>query len=94
MYSFGVSESGGGTPRFLSVNPGDKTYLSILVPELASVVGSEEVTLEDLRFCAGLKSSLRCFLDGPRLLPSTSCTRLLSVDDIMREDAGVYKECL
>lgn len=89
MHSFGVSESGGGTPRFLGVNPRDKTYLSNLGLELGT--SSEEVKLEDLRFCAGLKSSLRCSLDGPMFVPSTAWARLLSVDDIVPEDAGVNK---
>ena len=90
MYSFGVSESGGGTPRFLGANPFDKTYLSIIEPELESVIGSEK-RLEDLRFCAGLKSSFLCFLEVPMVVSSTAWPRLLSVDDIVREDLNVLR---
>lgn len=92
MYSFGGSESGGGTPRFLGANPFDETYLSIIEPELESVIGSEK-RLEDLRFCAGLKSSFLCFLEVPMVVPSAEWARLLSVDDIEHEDLNVFELC-
>lgn len=76
------------------MSPCDETYLSILEPELSSVIGSEETRLEDLRFCAGLKSSLRCFLEGPMVAPSTACARLLSVDDMVCEDVNIPDKML